>query len=117
MSLELGHLVFDSADPIALAGFWSAAVGRPVDQDASPYFASIDHQVDERLSWFFIKVPEAKTAKNRVHVDLTADDREAETRRLVELGAARVGDHDEWGAVWTVLTDPEGNEFCVGQRR
>jgi hypothetical protein len=63
---------------------------------------------------FFKWVPEGKAAKNRVHVDLEADDREAEVTRLVALGATRIADHQEWGMVWTVLTDPEGNEFCVG---
>jgi len=67
--------------------------------------------------WVFIRVPESKAGKNRVHVDLTAADREAEVARLVGLGATACSDHDEWGAVWTTMHDPEGNEFCVGQAR
>ena len=63
----------------------------------------------------FIAVPEAKSVKNRVHLDLDADDREAEVRRLIELGATHIHDKDEWGISWTTLADPEGNEFCVGQ--
>lgn len=116
MSIDLAHVTFDSAKPQTLAQFWSDALGRPVDDGASEFFASIDDRTTERPSWFFIHVPETKTTKNRVHVDLTADDREAEVARLLALGAARVSDHDEWGAVWSVMTDPEGNEFCVGQR-
>jgi hypothetical protein len=50
-----------------------------------------------------------------MHVDLAAADREAEVARLVELGAKRVTDMDEWGYQWTVMQDPEGNEFCVAQ--
>jgi predicted enzyme related to lactoylglutathione lyase len=61
----------------------------------------------------FNQVPESKTAKNRMHVDLVADDREAEVDRLVGLGAKRLADQAEFGLRWTVLADPEGNEFCV----
>jgi catechol 2,3-dioxygenase-like lactoylglutathione lyase family enzyme len=117
MPVSLAHITFDSADPQSLARFWSAALDRPVDDGASEFFASIDDLEPDRPSWFFIRVPEGRTAKNRVHIDLTADDREAEAARLAGLGATRLSDHDEWGAVWTVLTDPEGNEFCVGQER
>ncbi|MEJ7743931.1 MAG: VOC family protein [Nocardioidaceae bacterium] len=60
-------------------------------------------------------MPETKTTKNRRHVDPAADDREAEVTRLAALGASRLSDHDEWGAVWTVMADPEGNDFCVGR--
>jgi predicted enzyme related to lactoylglutathione lyase len=52
-------------------------------------------------------------AKNRVHVDLAAPDREAEIARLVDLGAERLDDKDEYGLRWTILADPEGNEFCL----
>jgi catechol 2,3-dioxygenase-like lactoylglutathione lyase family enzyme len=116
MPVALAHITFDSPDPVALATFWAAALDRPLDDGSSEFFASIDDRDPARPSWFFIKVPEAKASKNRVHVDLTADDREAEVGRLLSLGATRASDHDEWGAVWTVLADPQGNEFCVGQR-
>jgi hypothetical protein len=116
MSISLGHITFDSANPPTLARFWADALGRPLDDGASEFFASIDDGAVDRPSWFFIRVPETKTTKNRLHVDLTADDRESEVTRLSALGAGKVSDHDEWGAVWTVMTDPEANEFCVGQR-
>ncbi len=123
MAVILAHLTFDCIDPPVLASFWSAVLGRPVDEGASPFFASIDRPVEcptdqssARPSWFFIKVPEHKSVKNRLHVDVTADDREVEVARLMGLGGSRASDHDEWGAVWTVMADPEGNEFCVGQR-
>ena len=63
----------------------------------------------------FLKVPEGKTVKNRMHVDFRAPDREAEVARLVGLGATRGDTHNEFGLTWTVLQDPEGNEFCVAQ--
>lgn len=65
------------------------------------------------LALLFLAVPEPKTAKNRVHLDLECDDRRAEVARLVDLGATHVADHDEWGISWSVLLDPEGNEFCL----
>lgn len=116
MTLRLGNITFDCDDPRAVAAFWSDALGRPIDEGASPYFASIGGgDPPASPNWFFIKVPEPKTAKNRVHVDLGADDRAAEVARLVSLGATHVGDKDEWGHSWSVLADVEGNEFCVGQ--
>lgn len=117
MALHLQHVVFDCARPDLLAVFWSRALGRAVDDDASEHFASIgmatsstDHQQPALL---FQQVPEAKVGKNRTHVDLHGDDREAEVNRLVRLGATRLTDKDEWGTRWTVMQDPEGNEFCV----
>ncbi|PZS14067.1 MAG: glyoxalase/bleomycin resistance/dioxygenase family protein [Pseudonocardiales bacterium] len=115
MAITLGHLTFDCADPRSVARFWSAALERPVDDGASEFFASIDDHEQDRPSWFFIRVGEAKAGKNRVHPDMGARDREAEVERLVAVGATRSSEHDEWGAVWTVMADPEGNEFCVGQ--
>jgi len=117
MSSRLAHITFDCAEPARLAAFWSVVLDRPVDEGAGEFFASLDDQVPDRPSWFFIRVPEGKTGKNRVHVDLTAVDREVEVARLVGLGATACADHDEWGAVWTTMRDPEGNEFCVGQAR
>jgi glyoxalase superfamily protein len=61
---------------------------------------------------FFQQVPERKIAKNRVHVDVTSDDRHGEVKRLVALGASVQQEYDGW----TTLTDPEGNEFCVTDR-
>ncbi|MCB1000271.1 MAG: VOC family protein [Acidimicrobiales bacterium] len=118
MTLTVGHITFDCHDAAALAGFWSAALGRPVDDGAQPFFASIGYPAAPgQPAWLFLGVPEGKSAKNRMHLDLVADaasgGREAEVDRLVALGATRLGDHDEWGHRWTVMCDPEGNEFCV----
>ena len=59
------------------------------------------------------KVPEERAGKNRVHVDWHSDDREAEVERLVKLGATVRAEESVPGLTWTVLADPEGNEFCV----
>jgi predicted enzyme related to lactoylglutathione lyase len=126
MPVTLAAVTIDCGDALSVARFWSAALGRPLDAGASSEFASIgmpEHRDttgwsitgDDHPTWLFAKVPEPKTAKNRIHVDLAATDPEAEVARLVELGATRVTDIDEWGYRWTVLQDPEGNEFCVAQ--
>ena len=67
-------------------------------------------------TFLFVQVPEGKVAKNRIHLDVMAPDVDAEAARLVELGATRVADMEEYGYTWTVMTDPEGNEFCVAQQ-
>ncbi|GAA5122844.1 VOC family protein [Pseudonocardia adelaidensis] len=122
----LGDVVFDCRHPASLARFWAAALD---DHRVAPYdeaelarlrVIGVDDPEDDpsvlvepvagngpRL--FFTRVPEPKTGKNRVHLDLRAADVEAEARRLVGLGArvlAKAGDR-------VVLADPEGGEFCV----
>jgi hypothetical protein len=126
VTVKIAAVSVDCADALVVGQFWSAALGRPLDPNPSTEFAAIgmvEHRdtrgwrLNGDPTWLFSKVPEPKTAKNRMHVDLTAPDREAEVARLVALGAARVSDIDEWGYQWTVLQDPEGNEFCVAQTR
>jgi hypothetical protein len=112
MPARLANVTFDCDDPQLVARFWSSALDRPLGPDPSPYFVALT-PADGGPSYFFIKVPEPKTVKNRVHVDLVADDRETEVARLVSLGATRVAERDEWGHSWTVMLDPEQNEFCI----
>jgi hypothetical protein len=114
MTLSIAHVTFDCADAIELSKFWSQAIDRPVDDGAEPFFASIGFpSTDDRPAWLFTQVPEGKSAKNRMHLDLTSDDRDAEVARLVGLGATEIDRHEEYGHAWTVMNDPEGNEFCV----
>ena len=124
MTVKLASVTIDCEDALVVARFWSAALGRPLEPNASSDFAAIGMAGHRDVhgwrlggdpTWLFARVPEPKTAKNRMHVDLAAPDPEAEVARLVELGATRVADIDEWGYQWTVLQDPEGNEFCVAQ--
>lgn len=120
MAIHVAAVTFDCANALTLAEFWSAALDRPIDTSepqASPFFARLvpadgDHPSPMMM---FIQVPEPKTAKNRTHLDLGTDDREAEVERLLALGATRIHDKDEWGLKWTTLADPEGNEFCVAE--
>jgi Glyoxalase-like domain len=143
MAIRL-QVVFDAADPPKLAAFWGEAIGY-VEEDPPDGFESweawavandlpredwdrYDSRVDPdgagpRL--FFQRVPEPKTAKNRVHLDLDVsggretpiEDRRRRVadavERAVAAGATRVKAYDEAGQHWVVLQDPEGNEFCL----
>jgi catechol 2,3-dioxygenase-like lactoylglutathione lyase family enzyme len=105
----LASITFDCADAVATARFWSAVLDRPMPDDASPEYVLLPGSP----AWSFFAVPEPKAGKNRVHVDLAADDRDAVVDRLLALGATRLGDFEEGGYRWTTLADPEGNEFDV----
>ena len=106
-------MTFDVRDAVAQANFWSAVVERPVDEGAVEQFARI--QGDEaNPNLLFIHVPEVRTGKNRVHVDLDAPNLDAARERLEGLGAEFVHEKDEYGLRWFTFRDPEGNEFCVG---
>ena len=114
MSLSVASITLDCHDAKKVADFWSAAFDVPLDPGSSEFFASLGRSnSDASVTMMFINVPETKTVKNRVHLDLQADDRAAEVERLVGLGATLAHDNDEWGVRWTTLTDPEGKEFCV----
>jgi hypothetical protein len=109
MTTTLASITFDCADALATARFWAGALDRAIPDDASKEFVMLPGEP----AWSFFAVPEPRSTKNRVHVDLAAADREAEVARLVALGAERLGDFDEAGFRWTTLADPEGNEFDV----
>lgn len=115
MTLSVGIVTIDCDDVATVSSFWSAALDLPVDPSASRYMASLNLGGAALPRFMFLKVPEAKTAKNRMHLDLLVNGvpREQEVTRLVSLGATHVADKDEWGHSWAVLIDPEGNEFCI----
>jgi len=122
----IGDIVIDCAHPASLARFWVAALD---DYAVAPYDEAeverlralgIDDIEDDpsvlvapattdRPRIWFQRVPEAKSVKNRVHLDLRCADVDGEAHRLVDLGARVVAVRDEL----TVLADPEGNEFCL----
>jgi len=116
MSLEIQCIDVDADDPSTLATFWQEALGwrRTHDTDREvvlePPAGSPQDGVAPDL--LFLKVPEGKTGKNRLHLDLRPDDQEAELARLEALGATRV-DVGQGERGWVVLADPEGNEFCL----
>ena len=112
MTLRPKGIVFDADNVPALAEFWHRATGYEV-QDSGTWFAHLIPAGIALSHIFIIKVPEGKTAKNRCHIDFDTDDRVAEVERLVSVGATKVADQTLHGFTWTVMQDPEGNEFCV----
>ncbi len=117
MAARIGNLAFDCVDVLSTARFWSSALGRSLDAGSNAEFAAIGgaEGAREEPAWYFNKVPEAKRAKNRVHVDLVDPDPSA-IDKLVALGATVVGNHRVGNHGWTVMQDPEGNEFCIAGR-
>lgn len=118
MTSHIASVTFDCEDAVGLSGFWAQVVGRAVGAGPpapSEFFCLIPPGEDGSPMMMFIKVPEGKTAKNRVHLDLGTDDKEAEVARLIGLGAEHVHDKTEFGISWSTLRDPEGNEFCVAE--
>jgi hypothetical protein len=103
-------MTFDCADALVLARFWAAALGSDVDEDSTSEKAFVEAAGWGGPNLWFAAVPEPKTAKNRVHLDLRAPGPVAdEVRRLESLGATV----KHAGADLVVMLDPEGNEFCV----
>ena len=117
MTARLGNIAFDCDDVLKIARFWSAVLGRPLDKGSSEQFASIGGTDAARHepAWYFAKVPEPKRAKNRIHLDLVDPDQSA-VDVLTRLGATVIGEHKIPGQRWTVLRDPEGNEFCIAAK-
>lgn len=138
------QVVFDCADPASLSAFWAEALGYKQD-DPPPGFATwpeflaaqgvpedqwnsanaISDPASVGARIFFQRVPEPKTVKNRVHLDLNVGGghaiplEERRTRvaavveRLVQAGASRLHEKEQRGEYWVVMADPEGNEFCL----
>lgn len=111
MSLAWEQLLIDAHDPVELGHWWQRALGWVVANDDPEEF-EIRAAQDRLPGLLFQAVPEAKSVKNRLHLDFRPDDRDAEVRRLVDLGATHV-DIGQGEQSWVVLADPEGNEFCV----
>jgi predicted enzyme related to lactoylglutathione lyase len=113
MSISLLAISVDAHHAYRLAQFWAQAIHRTVNDGATEDFASIPADTDSPLGPFlmFHKVPEGKTVKNRVHVDLQASDVVAEADRLTSLGAQQIRSLAENDNRWISFLDPEGNEF------
>ncbi len=116
MSIRIQCVNVDCNDPSLVASFWEQALGwrRTVDQPheivLEPPAGSPEDGISPDL--LFLRVPETKTVKNRLHIDVRPSDQAAEVQRLIGLGATRA-DVGQGDARWVVLADPEGNEFCV----
>lgn len=116
MGMHIHNITFDCADARRLATFWSGLTGWNVYYDDDPEVIVAPHFPPSDTGLLFIPVPEGKTAKNRLHLDLAPEGltRDEAVAAAVELGATILADHrDPDGKGWVTLADPEGNEFCI----
>jgi hypothetical protein len=108
-------IVVDCIDPAAQARFWAEVLGYQIIYSApDEVVAAKDENTYPGL--VFVPVPEGKSVKNRLHIDLNPDDQQAEVERLTGLGARQI-DIGQGEVTWVVMADPEGNEFCVLRAR
>lgn len=119
MALRLSHVSVDARDAYAQSRWWAEVLGwseDPEDPNLPGHEECMIFSLDGRRRLLFIEVPEARTVKNRLHLDLAPTDasREAEVERLQGLGATWLADHRRPdGSGWVTLADPEGKELCV----
>ncbi len=127
MALRWYSTVIDSRDVGALADWWASTLGWTKAYESADEVVLVPQHASEEMvrstPWeqvppglVFVAVGDAKTAKNRLHLDLAphlSDDRDAEIEKLLARGATRVDVGQPESVSWTVLADPEGNEFCV----
>jgi catechol 2,3-dioxygenase-like lactoylglutathione lyase family enzyme len=113
VSLIFECTVVDCNDAQRVGAFWAELLGMPLQSepgsDGTEYWLDFGPEGRDLL---FLVVAEAKTIKNRLHLDLRPDDQEAEVERALSLGATHV-DIGQGQQTWVVLADPEGNEFCI----
>ena len=111
MSLRIGSTVVNVADMEAMTDFWSSALGlEPSRRDPGDGFRVLR---GERVNLSLQLAGSPVTARDQMHLDLYSDDGEAQVARLVGLGATKVRENRDPNDTYVVLTDPEGNEFCV----
>lgn len=110
------NLTFDCADARRLADFWAELLGWSVFYDDDPEVVVAPSYPNSGVGLLFIPVPEGKTVKNRLHLDVAPTDctRDEQVEKALALGAAVHEDHRRPdGTGWVTMADPEGNEFCV----
>ncbi|MDQ3148276.1 MAG: VOC family protein [Actinomycetota bacterium] len=115
MGARFTELVVDASDPERLADFWQAVLGWDrTGPDEDEGVVELTDPAGGRPTLVFVPVPEAKTVKNRLHIDLSpiGCDQDEELARLLSLGARRA-DIGQGEQRWVVLADPEGNELCL----
>jgi catechol 2,3-dioxygenase-like lactoylglutathione lyase family enzyme len=121
MALRWQGICIDSTDPAPLARWWAELLGwRVTDEDddeiaVEPPEGSPEHGVAPEV--VFCRVPEPKTVKDRLHIDLRPDDQDAEVARAEAMGATRADVGQVGDETWVVLADPDGNEFCILRAR
>jgi hypothetical protein len=119
MGARFTELVIDCRDPERVAQFWGAVLGYDITDRGPEGEIEISGGAPGAPTLVFVRVPEGKTLKNRIHIDVnpTETDQSNELRRLIRLGARRVDVGQGTDVSWIVLADVEDNEFCLLRRR
>lgn len=112
MTGRVGTVMLDCLDLDTMVGFWGRLLGLE-EKARYPDYVWMGRLSEGGPALAFQRVPEAKTVKNRMHLDVAVPDVGAAVALVEELGGTRLADHEIGGFRWTVLADPEGNEFCV----
>ena len=107
--MRIFNITFDCANAEKVAGFWAELLGRSLAPGSGEHYAFLPGEPN----LLFLRVPEGRVAKNRVHLDLDVDDLDDARRRVESLGATFVHEKDEYGVHWLTFQDPEQNEFCI----
>ncbi len=114
---DLDAVTIDCHDPVSLAEFWAAVFGTQVEPPNGEPIIYVDLVARPGLPVLrFQKVPEARSVKNRLHLDVAVEDLDAASARVEAMGATRADDKERWsefGYAWRVMLDPEQNEFCL----
>ncbi|MEU6858402.1 VOC family protein [Glycomyces sp. NPDC046736] len=110
MALKIANVTVNTARPSELAAWWAGVLGGEIVNDWGEY-VTVGFGDGPALSFQYVE----NTEPGRIHIDLTTEDAEATVKRFVAAGATHVADHEAPGGAftWTVLKDPDGNEFCI----
>ncbi len=116
VTARVTEIVFDCENPKRVATFWSSLLGVDVEDETHEeqlWFVGLYPIAEGGPIIGFQRVPESKSGKNRVHLDLAVADLEQASGRVAELGGRLLTVHHERGRAWREMADPEGNEFCL----
>lgn len=118
MTLTLGQITFDTTDPVPLAQWWADRFGATVEETNDGWFVTVGGgSLSAGLA--FQKIDDPTPGKNRIHLDLVTDDLSAEVASFLAAGATTVAEHSmptpDGSFAWTILADPQGNQFCIAQ--
>ncbi|MFW0796842.1 VOC family protein [Gordonia sp. CPCC 205515] len=114
MTVTLGMITVDTTGPLPLATWWAQQTGGSIIAENEGFFVVVSIGDGSPVLGFQL-VDDPTPGKNRIHLDLHAEDLDVEVARLIDAGATKIADHEMPGLSWVTLADPDGNQFCVAQ--
>jgi len=112
-AMTVGTVVINVVDYDKQKAFWGAVLGAEVAQEFTPYFVWFSPQHEGGISIALQVAEEVTAGPRRLHLDAQVDDVEAAKQQIIDLGGSHLADREMGGFAWTVMLDPEGNEFCI----